>query len=194
MTQSDWYKPGDPREMTPPPEIDTSVAHPARIYDYWLGGKDNFAADREAGELVLASRPGLRESVRANRAFLRRVVTLLAGELRIRQFLDIGTGIPSADNTRARRSRGSSKGSNCSSPASSSGICGGPIPGTTPPRISSPATQAWHANRKALQRATGCQVPGARPMIQPNSETIRMPRPSVHNGRIASRTASANRS
>jgi len=80
-------------------KIDTSVAHPARIYDYWLGGKDNFAADREAGELVIASRPGLRESVRANRAFLGRVVALLAGELGIRQFLDIGTGIPSADNT-----------------------------------------------------------------------------------------------
>jgi hypothetical protein len=79
--------------------IDTSVAHPARIYDYWLGGKDNFAADREAGELVIAARPGLRESVRANRAFLGRVVRLLAGELAIRQFLDIGTGIPSASNT-----------------------------------------------------------------------------------------------
>jgi hypothetical protein len=80
-------------------KIDTSVAHPARIYNYWLGGKDNFAADREAGELVIASRPGLRESVRANRAFLGRVVRLLAGELGIRQFLDIGTGIPSASNT-----------------------------------------------------------------------------------------------
>lgn len=80
-------------------KIDTSVAHPARIYDYWLGGKDNFTADREAGELVIASRPGLRESVRANRAFLGRVVPLLAGELGIRQFLDIGTGIPSANNT-----------------------------------------------------------------------------------------------
>jgi len=80
-------------------KIDTSVAHPARIYDYWLGGKDNYAADREAGDLVLAARPGLRESVRANRAFLGRVVRLLAGELGIRQFFDIGTGIPSADNT-----------------------------------------------------------------------------------------------
>jgi hypothetical protein len=80
-------------------KFDTSVAHPARIYDYWLGGKDNFAADRAAGDLVLASRPGLRESVQANRAFLGRVVRLLAGELGIRQFLDIGTGIPSANNT-----------------------------------------------------------------------------------------------
>jgi hypothetical protein len=76
------------------PEIDTSVAHPARVYDYWLGGKANFAADRQAAEQVLAARPGLQFSVRANRAFLARVVRLLAGELAIRQFLDIGTGIP----------------------------------------------------------------------------------------------------
>jgi len=80
-------------------KIDTSVAHSARIYDYWLGGKDNFAADRAAGDLVLASRPGLRESVQANRAFLGRVVRLLASERGIRQFFDIGTGIPSASNT-----------------------------------------------------------------------------------------------
>ncbi|HEY5357599.1 MAG TPA: SAM-dependent methyltransferase [Streptosporangiaceae bacterium] len=80
-------------------EIDTSVAHPARVYDYWLGGKDNYAADREAGERVLAATPGLRFRVRANRAFLARAVRYLAGEAGIRQFLDIGTGIPSADNT-----------------------------------------------------------------------------------------------
>ena len=86
-------------DAVPLREIDTSVAHPARIYNYWLGGKENFAADREAGDLVLASRPGLRESVQANRAFLVRVVRLLAGELGIRQFLDIGTGIPTANNT-----------------------------------------------------------------------------------------------
>ena len=79
--------------------LDTSVAHPARVYDYWLGGKDNFAADREAAERVLAVAPGLRFRVRANRAFLGRVTRYLAGEAGIRQFLDIGTGIPSADNT-----------------------------------------------------------------------------------------------
>jgi hypothetical protein len=79
--------------------IDTSVAHPARVYDYWLGGKDNFAADREAAERVLAVTPGLRERVRANRDFLIRTVRFLAGEAGIRQFLDIGTGIPSANNT-----------------------------------------------------------------------------------------------
>jgi trans-aconitate methyltransferase len=82
-----------------PVQIDTSVAHPARVYDYWLGGKDNFAADREAAERVLAVTPGLRYRVRANRAFLARVVRYLAAEAGIRQFLDIGTGIPSANNT-----------------------------------------------------------------------------------------------
>jgi trans-aconitate methyltransferase len=81
------------------PEIDTSVAHPARVYDYWLGGKDNFAADREAAERVLAATPGLRFRVRANRAFLARAVRYLAAEAGIRQFLDIGTGIPSGNNT-----------------------------------------------------------------------------------------------
>ena len=79
--------------------LDTSVAHPARVYDYWLGGKDNFAADREAAERVLAVTPGLRQRVQANRAFLARAVRYLATEGGIRQFLDIGTGIPSANNT-----------------------------------------------------------------------------------------------
>ncbi len=78
---------------------DTSVAHPARVYDYWLGGKDNFAADREAAERVLAAAPGLRFRVRANRAFLGRTTRYLAAEAGIRQFLDIGTGIPTGDNT-----------------------------------------------------------------------------------------------
>ena len=78
--------------------LDTNVAHPARVYDYWLGGKDNFAADRDAAERVLAA-PGLRFRVRANRAFLGRTTRYLAGEAGIRQFLDIGTGIPTADNT-----------------------------------------------------------------------------------------------
>ncbi|WP_203924094.1 SAM-dependent methyltransferase [Rugosimonospora africana] len=79
--------------------FDTTVAHPARVYDYWLGGKDNFAADREAAERVLAATPGLRTRVRANRAFLARVVRFLVGSAGITQFLDIGTGIPSPNNT-----------------------------------------------------------------------------------------------
>jgi O-methyltransferase involved in polyketide biosynthesis len=80
------------------PVIDTTRAHPARVYDYWLGGKDNFAADREAGELALRAYPQLALAIRSNRAFLGRAVRFLVGE-GIRQFLDIGTGIPAADNT-----------------------------------------------------------------------------------------------
>jgi S-adenosyl methyltransferase len=79
-------------------EIDTSVAHPARVYDYWLGGKDNFAADREAAEEVIAIRPAILRDIRANRALLRRAVRFLAAEAGIRQFLDIGTGIPTSPN------------------------------------------------------------------------------------------------
>jgi hypothetical protein len=80
-------------------EIDTSVAHVARVYDYWLGGKDNFAADRAAGQQAIQAYPDIVYSVRANRAFLARTVRYLAGEAGIRQFLDIGTGIPTANNT-----------------------------------------------------------------------------------------------
>src|SRR5258705_4810695 len=80
-------------------DLDTSVAHPARVYDYWLGGTDNFAADREAAERVLAAAPGLRYRVRANRAFLGRATRYLAAEAGLRQFLDIGTGVPAAGNT-----------------------------------------------------------------------------------------------
>jgi hypothetical protein len=81
------------------PVIDTSTAHPARVYDYWLGGKDNFAADREAAKLALQAYPQLAEAVQSNRAFLARAVRYLTGEAGIRQFLDIGTGIPAANNT-----------------------------------------------------------------------------------------------
>jgi hypothetical protein len=79
--------------------LDPSVAHIARVYDYWLGGKDNFAADRAAGEAAMAVYPGIRLSARANRAFLARAVRHLAGTEGIRQFLDIGTGLPTANNT-----------------------------------------------------------------------------------------------
>ena len=85
--------------MHEPPLLDTSVPHPARVYDYWLGGKDNFAADREAAEAGFAAWPGVLSSVRANRAFLRRMVGHLAVEAGIRQFLDIGSGLPTASNT-----------------------------------------------------------------------------------------------
>jgi S-adenosyl methyltransferase len=79
--------------------FDTSVAHQARIADYLLGGQDNFVADREAGEAMIAAYPTMVELMRANRAFLRRAVRFLAGEAGIRQFLDVGTGIPTAGNT-----------------------------------------------------------------------------------------------
>jgi S-adenosyl methyltransferase len=79
--------------------FDTSVPHFARVYDYWLGGKDNFAADRAAGDLALRAFPDIAVSARANRAFLNRAVRFLAGEAGIRQFLDIGTGIPTGNNT-----------------------------------------------------------------------------------------------
>ncbi len=82
-----------------PPKVDTTVAHIARVQDYWLGGKDNFAADRAAGEQGIAAFPDMVASVRATRAFLARTVRYLAREAGIRQFLDIGTGIPTANNT-----------------------------------------------------------------------------------------------
>jgi hypothetical protein len=82
-----------------PPSLETGVAHVARVYNYWLGGTANFEADREAAEQAMAAYPDLPRSVRANRAFLARTVRWLAREEGIRQFLDIGTGIPAANNT-----------------------------------------------------------------------------------------------
>jgi hypothetical protein len=82
-----------------PPAFDTSRAHQARVYDYLLGGKDNFAADRAAVDAWLQIDPELPFTVRSNRAFLKRVVHYLTAEAGIRQFLDIGTGIPTAGNT-----------------------------------------------------------------------------------------------
>jgi O-methyltransferase involved in polyketide biosynthesis len=79
--------------------LNTNVPHPARVYDYWLGGKDNFAADREAAEQVIAANPNVLPGVRANRAFLGRAVRYLTAEAGIRQFLDLGTGLPTAQNT-----------------------------------------------------------------------------------------------
>ena len=79
--------------------FDTTVAHPARIYDYWLGGKDNFAADRIAAEEVLAVMPAMAQVARRVRMFLATVVHHLAADLGITQFLDIGTGLPTVNNT-----------------------------------------------------------------------------------------------
>ena len=96
---NDWLQAPLADEGGPLPEIDTSVAHIARVYDYWLGGKDNFAPDRAAAEAAMREDPNVVEGVRGNRAFLARAVRYLAGQAGIRQFLDIGTGIPAADNT-----------------------------------------------------------------------------------------------
>jgi SAM-dependent methyltransferase len=79
--------------------LETGVAHPARIYDYWLGGRNNFPADREAAEQAIAANPMIVLDVRANRRFLARVVQYLAEECGVRQFLDIGTGLPTESNT-----------------------------------------------------------------------------------------------
>lgn len=81
-----------------PSDIDTSRPHPARMYNYFLGGKDNYAVDKEAGTAVIRRAPEARDVARANRAFLQRAVRFLAREAGIRQFLDIGTGIPAAGN------------------------------------------------------------------------------------------------
>ena len=79
--------------------IDTTVPHSARIWNYWLGGKDNYPVDRAAGEAFLKSYPGMAAEARANRQFLSRAIRYLVIEAGVRQFLDIGTGLPTADNT-----------------------------------------------------------------------------------------------
>jgi hypothetical protein len=81
-----------------PVDIDSSKPHSARIYDYFIGGKNHFAADREAAAEVLRSSPSVRVAARENRAFLGRAVRYLAAEAGLRQFLDIGTGLPTTDN------------------------------------------------------------------------------------------------
>ncbi len=90
---------GDAAGARPGLKLDTTVSHSARIWNYWLGGKDNYAVDREAGDKVAAMLPSIVAQARADRAFLGRAVRLLAGEAGVRQFLDIGTGLPTADNT-----------------------------------------------------------------------------------------------
>ncbi|MFF8770609.1 SAM-dependent methyltransferase [Kitasatospora sp. NPDC015120] len=89
------WEPGEPGIAA---DLRPEVPHPARMYDYYLGGKDNFPADREAAERALAANPEFRSTARANRGFLTRAVRCVAG-LGIDQFLDIGTGIPTAGNT-----------------------------------------------------------------------------------------------
>src|SRR3954463_13565051 len=80
-------------------DFDASIPHSARIWNYWLGGKDNFQADREAGDEFLTYYPQQLDKARACRQFLSRAVRYLVQEQGIRQFLDVGTGLPTADNT-----------------------------------------------------------------------------------------------
>src|ERR1035441_7994759 len=89
--------------------FDPYVPHPARVYNAWLGGKDNYAADRHAANEVIRHSPQVIAGALANRHFLARVVRLLAGGHGIRQFLDIGTGLPGADNTHESRPAGSAR-------------------------------------------------------------------------------------
>jgi S-adenosyl methyltransferase len=79
--------------------LDTTVAHSARVWNYLLGGKDHFAPDRETGDLILQMFPGIARLARLQRRFLVQAVRFLASEAGVRQFLDVGTGLPSADNT-----------------------------------------------------------------------------------------------
>ena len=87
----------DSTQGWPPREFDTGIPHSARMYDYWLGGKDNYAVDRQMAELFLQQIPSLREMAKENRNFVTRATHFLASE-GIRQFLDIGTGIPTSPN------------------------------------------------------------------------------------------------
>jgi hypothetical protein len=81
------------------PEIRTDVPHSARIWNYWMGGKDNYAVDRAAGDAAIAIYPGIATMAKQSRQFLIRAVRFLAGEAGVRQFLDIGTGLPTEQNT-----------------------------------------------------------------------------------------------
>jgi S-adenosyl methyltransferase len=98
MTEDRPAQPGTPDD-TARTAIDTTVPHSARIWNYWLGGKDNYAVDRAAGDAYVKVYPGIVDVARAGRAFLARAVRYLAIEAGIRQFLDVGTGLPTADNT-----------------------------------------------------------------------------------------------
>jgi S-adenosyl methyltransferase len=87
------------REVPPSQKIDTTVPHSARIWNYWLGGKDHYPVDRAAGDAYREIYPGIVDTARAGRYFMARAVRYLAGEAGVRQFLDVGTGLPAVDNT-----------------------------------------------------------------------------------------------
>ncbi len=87
------------REVPSTQKIDTTVPHSARIWNYWLGGKDHYPVDREAGDAYREIYPGIVDTARAGRYFMARAVRYLAGQAGVRQFLDVGTGLPAVDNT-----------------------------------------------------------------------------------------------
>ena len=102
MTDNPSASPGVPGEEpdgTDGSAIDTTIPHSARIWNYWLGGKDNYEVDRVAGDEFVKAFPGIVDIARAGRAFLARAVRYLALDAGIRQFLDVGTGLPTVDNT-----------------------------------------------------------------------------------------------
>jgi ABC-type sugar transport system substrate-binding protein len=102
MTQDATAAAGEPGEEpggTARTAVDTTVPHSARIWNYWLGGKDNYAVDRAAGDAYAQVFPGVVDVARASRGFLTRSIRYLAADAGIRQFLDVGTGLPTADNT-----------------------------------------------------------------------------------------------
>ncbi|QFG26042.1 SAM-dependent methyltransferase [Actinomadura sp. WMMB 499] len=86
-------------DQAPAPGVDTTVPQVARIWNYWLGGKDNFPVDREIGDRILRMLPDVARLARASRLYLNRVVWFLAAEAGVRQFIDIGAGLPTVDNT-----------------------------------------------------------------------------------------------
>lgn len=92
-----WMKTDDNRP--PAPDIDTSTPHAARLWNYWMGGKDNFEADRVAGDAVAEAYPDIVTMAKLSRQFLIRVVSFLAGEAGVTQFLDVGAGLPTMENT-----------------------------------------------------------------------------------------------
>jgi S-adenosyl methyltransferase len=98
MTGASWMQPGSEDDLQQPIDLKTDRPHSARVYDYLLGGKNNFAADRAAAQAGLKANPNSRIPPRENRAFLQRAVHYLAAEAGIRQFLDIGTGLPTGNN------------------------------------------------------------------------------------------------
>jgi O-methyltransferase involved in polyketide biosynthesis len=99
MTEPEEGSTGTDLDAGPAAELDVDRPQSARVWNYWLGGKDNYAVDREVGDQVLAMLPGIVDIARADRAFLVRAVRHLVAECGVRQFLDIGTGLPSANNT-----------------------------------------------------------------------------------------------